>query len=61
MRAQRELISESINSLTHNLTTSIGEVVEVLGQISESMDRLSGIVQSVDNFKEFLEEMEVKK
>lgn len=37
---QEKQLIDVIEQLTHHLTTSLGEVVEVLGQISESVDRI---------------------
>ncbi|KKL03749.1 hypothetical protein LCGC14_2623030, partial [marine sediment metagenome] len=57
----RELISESLDNMTHHLTTSMGEVVEVLSQISEAMSELSDRLMSIDNPEEFFEEMGITK
>ncbi len=51
-------ICDVLDAMTYHLTTSLGEVVEVLGQISESMQRLSSIVHPVENVSECLSEME---
>lgn len=50
-------ICDNLDAMTYHLTTSLGEVVEVLGQISESLDRLSTIVHNVDDISESLSEM----
>lgn len=45
---QKKQLIDVIEQLTHHLTTSLGEVVEVLGQISESVDRIRESLEVIE-------------
>ena len=48
MNEKEKQLFDAIEHLTHHLTTSLGEIVEVLGQISESVDRIRESLEEIE-------------
>lgn len=41
-------ICDNLDAMTYHLTTSLGEVVEVLGQISKHLDQIKEAIEFVE-------------
>ncbi len=48
MNKKEKQLFDAIEYLTYHLTTSIGEVVEVLGQISQSVNQIKCAIDEIE-------------